>query len=62
MKLLESKSGKELDATIEKLIKAEIKKLKGNKRFTFDWSLEMEKDVYKIRLLDKKEILVVSQE
>lgn len=57
MKLIDTKTGKKLDATIEKLIKSAIKKLKGNKKFTFDWSLEIENDVYKINLIDEEEIL-----
>lgn len=57
MKLIDTKTGETLDAVIEKLIKSVIKKLKGNKKFTFDWSLEVENDVYKINLLDEDEIL-----
>lgn len=57
MKLKERKSRKELEATIEMLVKSEIEKLKGNKQFGFDWSLEIDKNVYKIRLLEKKETL-----
>jgi hypothetical protein len=57
MKLIDTKTGEKLKATIEKLIKATIKKLKGNKKFTFDWSLEIENNVYKINLLEEDEIL-----
>ncbi len=57
MKLIDTKTGKGLTATIEKLMKSEVKKLKGNKKFTFDWSLELENNVYKITLLEENEIL-----
>jgi len=57
MKLIDTETGKKLDASIEKLIKSAIKKLKGNKKFTFDWSLEIENNVYKISLLEEEEIL-----
>lgn len=57
MKLIETKTGKKLDATIERLIKSAIKKLKGNKKFIFDWSLELDNGVYKINLIEEEEIL-----
>jgi len=57
MKLIDIKTSEKLDASIEKLIKSAINKLKGNKKFTFDWSLEIENDVFKINLLEEDEIL-----
>lgn len=57
MKLIDTKTGEKLDASIEKLIKSAIKKLKGNKKFTFDWPLEVENNVYKINLIEEDEIL-----
>ncbi len=57
MKLIETKTGEGIEAIIERLSKEEIRKLKGKKEFTFDWSLEIENDVYKIRLIEKKEVL-----
>ena len=57
MKLIDTKTSKKLDATIEKLIKSAIRKLKGNKKFTFDWSLEIENDVFKINLKGEEKIL-----
>lgn len=57
MKIIDTKTGKRIDATIEKLIKSVIRKLQGNKSFIFDWSLELENDVYKISLLGEEEIL-----
>jgi len=57
MELIDTKTGEKLDASIEKLINSTINKLKGNKKFTFDWSLEIENDVYKINLIEEEEIL-----
>ena len=57
MKLIETKTGIELEVTIEKLIKEEIKKLKGNMNFTFAWNLEVENGVYRIKLEDNNKTL-----
>ncbi|HHS95202.1 MAG TPA: hypothetical protein ENJ45_01325 [Phaeodactylibacter sp.] len=57
MNLVDTKTGEKLKARIEKLTKSEVKRLKGNKKFTFDWSLEIESEVYKINLLEEDEIL-----
>jgi len=57
MKLIDTKTGEKLDGSIEKLMKSAIKKLKRSKKFTFDWALEIENDVYKINLVEKEEIL-----
>ena len=56
MKLIDTKTGEKLGTSIEKLIKSAIKKLKGNKKFTFDWTLEVENNVYKINLIEGEEI------
>ncbi|MFT5763800.1 MAG: hypothetical protein ACI8X3_001226 [Saprospiraceae bacterium] len=57
MKLIDTKTGEKLNASIEKLIKSAIKKLKGNKKFIFDWTLEIENKVYKINLIEEEEVL-----
>ncbi len=57
MILINLETKEELKGIIEKVSKKEIGKLKGNKNFTFDWSIEKDKEVYKIRLKDKKTIL-----
>ena len=57
MILINLETKEELKGIIEKISKKEIGKLKGNKNFTFDWSIEKDKEVYKIRLEDKKTIL-----
>jgi len=57
MKLTETKTNDYLDGQIEKISKAEFKKLKRNEDFDFDWSLEVGNEVYKIIIKDKKEIL-----
>ena len=57
MHLIDKKTGKKLDAIIEKMMKSAVKKLKGNKNFLFDWSFEVENDVYRIMLMEEEKIL-----
>lgn len=57
MVLINLETQEKLVGIIEKLSREEISNLKGNKNFTFDWSTEKDKEVYKIRLKDQKTIL-----
>lgn len=51
MKLLRIATGEKVEATIERLSARQIKQLKGSKKFLFDWSIEVEKEVYQISLV-----------
>lgn len=57
MNLIDKKTSKILNAIIEKVEIIELSKLQKNKNFTFNWSLESNKEVYKIKIKEKKEIL-----
>ena len=57
MILINLETNEELVGIIGKISKEEIVELKGNKNFTFDWSIEKDKKVYKISVKDKKTIL-----
>ena len=57
MILQDSKTGEKFRGIVEKVSQTELKTLKGNKSFTFDWSQEIEYQVFKIRREYKKELL-----
>jgi hypothetical protein len=57
MILQDVETGEICKGIIEKVKPAELEKLKGNKDFTFDWSREIDADVYKITVRHRKEIL-----
>ena len=57
MNLIEKKTGEKLDAVIEKVSKSDLKRIKKEKDFGFDWDLEADNLLYKIRLAKNKEIL-----
>ena len=57
MNLIENKTGKRLKCIIEPVSKKELKELEKNNDFSFDWNLEIENKVYKIRLEKNREIL-----
>lgn len=57
MILINLETNEELVGIIGKISKEEIVELKENKNFTFDWSIEKDKEVYKISVKDKKTIL-----
>lgn len=57
MILQDVETGEIYKGIIEKVKPSELKKLKGHKEFTFDWSKETEADVYKITVAHRKEIL-----
>ena len=49
MKIINTRTREEFKGEIEKIKTSDVKKLKGNESFEFDWSREAENDVYKIR-------------
>lgn len=57
MKIINTRTNKAYIGEIEKVKKSDVQKLKGNKNFSFDWSLEAEKDVYKVKREGENEIL-----
>lgn len=57
MNLIEASTGHKIKARINRLNPSEVKQLKGNNRFGFDWSLEEEKQVYGIQLEEDSVIL-----
>lgn len=57
MELVEIKTGKKVEAYIKRLTFLEIRRLKNNHRFLFDWSLEIDYEVYQISLKGEVEIL-----
>lgn len=57
MNLIDKTTGKKLKGLIEIVSKKELKALKKNTDFSFDWNLEIENEILKIRLEKNKEIL-----
>lgn len=57
MKLLMVTTGEKVEATIERLSVQEIRGLKGSKKFLFNWSTEIENEVYRVNLVGDQEIL-----
>lgn len=57
MKLVNIETGEELIGEIKKISSSELGKLKSNKNFTFDWSIEVDYDVYFVRQRGKKTLL-----
>ncbi|MFK7972405.1 MAG: hypothetical protein AB8F95_18695 [Bacteroidia bacterium] len=57
MNLVNTKTGEKVNSRIKKLAKHQVKKLKGNKNFQFDWSLEEENEVYAIKKIGTDETL-----
>jgi len=57
MKLINTRTGKEYNGEIEKVKTSDVQKLKGHKDFSFDWSQEVENDVYKIKRSGEDETL-----
>lgn len=60
MKLIESHSKKEIEGEISRISLKELKKLKKNKDFSFDWSLESDNQVFKITIKEQEEILGIA--
>jgi len=57
MNLVDTKTGNRIKGTIKKLTKAKVKKLKGGRKFEFDWSLEEANEVYGIMRTGSTELL-----
>jgi len=57
MNLIEIKTGKRVSSKIKKLTEKQILKLKGNRKFQFDWSAESKNEVYGLLKKDNNEIL-----
>lgn len=57
MKIINTRTNKEYVGEIEKVKKSDVQKLKGNENFSFDWSLEAENDVYKVKREGENETL-----
>lgn len=58
MNVIDKSTGNELDAIIERISESDLNKIKKNKGFVFDWEMEKENEVDKIRLdEDEKNIL-----
>ena len=57
MNLIDSNSGEKLLGIIEKVSKSELAKLKNDDKLIFDWTLESDNQVFKIRCVKNKETL-----
>ncbi len=57
MNLINLETGEKFEGIIEKISAVQVKKLKGNKNFIFDWSLEEGNEVYRIRRAEQEEFL-----
>lgn len=57
MKLVNVKTGEKISGRIKKLTNLQVKKLKGSKKFQFDWSLEEVNEVYAIKRTRNNELL-----
>ncbi len=57
MNLIDINTGERLKGVIEKATQEDFKKIKTGRKFSFNWEVESENKVYKIRLKKDKEIL-----
>ena len=57
MILVDIETGKELKGIIEKVNQTTLEELKNDKNFVFDWSTEIKKEVYQVRLKERRIIL-----
>lgn len=57
MNLIQISTGRKIRAKIERLTPSELKGLKNDPRFGFDWSLEVKKEVYGIQLIENDRVL-----
>ena len=57
MKLILTETDEAFEGLIEEVNDVELKKLRGSKDFTFDWSKETDNEVYKICIEEENEIL-----
>jgi hypothetical protein len=57
MKIVSSETGEEFEAVVERASDADLRRVKREKKFLFDWTLYNDYDVYKLRLVGESEIL-----
>jgi len=57
MNLIDRKNGKKLRGVIEKVSKDDFEIISKTKNFGFNWSLEFQNQIYKIRLNKNEEVL-----
>jgi len=57
MNLIDNKTNKQLNGVIEQVTKDDLKRIKKDRNFGFNWEIEGDRELYKIRLLKSKEIL-----
>ena len=57
MNLIKVGTGEKVEASIEQLGVQEVMRLRGNKKFLFDWSTEAGNEVYRISLAGETDIL-----
>jgi len=57
MKLIHLSTNQERKGVIEKVGSSELTQLQNNSSFVFDWSLEKDQEVYKIRFHDDTKVL-----
>ncbi|MGK0365806.1 MAG: hypothetical protein ACI85O_002874 [Saprospiraceae bacterium] len=57
MNLIDKKTGQKLNGVIEKVNNDDLKRIKKEKNFGFDWDLEADSQLFKLKLLETNEIL-----
>jgi len=57
MHLIDKKTGNKLKAVIEKVSSDDLKKIKKERNFGFDWNLEEENQLLKLKLFETSEII-----
>ena len=57
MKLVNVETGEKINGRISRLTSKQVKKLKGSKKFQFDWSLESVNEVHAIKKAGNGELL-----
>lgn len=57
MKLIDKKTGKKLNGVIEKVSEDDLIRIKKEKNFGFDWDLEIDNQLFKLKLTETDKIL-----
>lgn len=57
MRIVSRESGEEFEAVIERATNADLIRVKRQRKFTFDWSVYLDSEVYKLTLAGQAEIL-----
>lgn len=57
MILIDIETGEELKGIVEKVSDTTLEQLKNDKNYVFDWSTEIKKEVYQIRIKEKQKAL-----